>query len=1171
MVFISKNKKKRGGKIMATSNFKDQGHALTELNKLALELIDIEKYSDVRALLNNIASSAKEVLKVDLIELYEYNQDQDRYEQPPIRAGERLEPNVPKVKIYQDDAVWKLIHHSEPLYRERTQDEIIFTADYDIPRENIPADRFVIREKIQSTALIPLRAEKKSMGLMFANYRTTQSFDKEQRKLIELFAKQAAIAIKNARLFQQISTQTQALTELNKLAHRLVSVEEYSETSDLLKRIAESAKEVLKADLVDLYEYQQDTKKYKLPQISFGERWHPSVLKEKIYEDDTVFQLIDRSKPVYEKDTQSGAVFTAPYTVERKGKPKERFVDRENILSAAAVPLRTGTESMGLMFVNYRTSQTFPKEQQELIELFANQAAITIKNARLFQQTSDQTKALTELNQIAYNLISIEEVPDAKKLLEKIAESAREVLKADLIELYEYRQDQNKYELPPISKGKIQDKTVLKDEIFQDDAVFQLIHRPEPRFEKESQAKSSIFIAPYNIDREHQPAERFVVREDIESTAAIPLRTRNESMGLMFANYRTPQTFSREQQELIELFARQAAIAIKNARAYYYVNKRRESLVKIGQKLTAGIHLQEDQIYELVYEQASKMLGFENLSIALFDKSTSTMKFVLAIVDGRRVNIEQEQGWEPRQGGKGKTEKIIQSKEYLLLPTLEEVRKTGFSPTPGHKDYEGKLASSWLGVPMFIGEEVLGVLATYHYGQDYFYNDDDIEILQALADQAAIAIENARLYYDLRNVNHRQRALVEFGSRLGSKISEGEAKILEFIHEQAKQFMDTNNMYIALYDDTTNTVHFKLAFKDGKRIEIQSRRAGKGRTEEIIQTGRAIFIATRKESEEWYRKPGKAEYIKDPLASWIGVPMKVENKVIGVVATYHPTKDYVYSNDDLRILQSLTDLATIALENAKLYQQLGQKIKELEQAQEKIAEEEAVITRTTIAADFVHRLNNLTGTIPIWVDQIRDEIDKEKTESSKIIDYLDKIYSDVNGLLRAVEQLKFPYRKQPIDIILLLESILNNLRVYYRNEIESGQIKILHEIQPSLKKVLAVPSIIVTALTNIITNGMESILQEREGKLIVKAINYTNETEAKWVKIEVKDTGNGISDENKNKIFTPFFTTKGEGRGYGLWRAKTIIENLGGIIEFESQEGKGATFTLLLPSILKEN
>ena len=108
----------------------------------------------------------------------------------------------------------------------------------------------------------------------------------------------------------------------------------------------------------------------------------------------------------------------------------------------------------------------------------------------------------------------------------------------------------------------------------------------------------------------------------------------------------------------------------------------------------------------MIYMQARSLLGIENLSIALYDELTDTVRFSLAAVKGRRVDIENEPGWKPRQGGNGKTEKIIHSKQFLLLPTSEKVKETEFSPIPGHKNYEGRIPNSWLGVPMIVSEKV---------------------------------------------------------------------------------------------------------------------------------------------------------------------------------------------------------------------------------------------------------------------------------------------------------------------------------------------------------------------------------------------------------------------------------------------------------------------------------
>ena len=119
--------------------------------------------------------------------------------------------------------------------------------------------------------------------------------------------------------------------------------------------------------------------------------------------------------------------------------------------------------------------------------------------------------------------------------------------------------------------------------------------------------------------------------------------------------------------------------------------------------------------------------------------------------------------------------------------------------------------------------------------------------------------------------------------------------------------------------------------------------------------------------------------------------------------------------------------------------------------------------------------------------------------------------------------------------------------------------------------VLAVPSSLASALWNIISNGVEAILSsEEEGTLTVNATNYLDGQGAKWVRIEVKDSGNGIPQEDSHKIFTPFFTTKGRGRGYGLWRAKTVIDSLGGSISVDCQTDSGAAFHIILPSAPEE-
>jgi len=763
--------------------------------------------------------------------------------------------------------------------------------------------------------------------------------------------------------------------------------------------------------------------------------------------------------------------------------------------------------------------------------------------------------------------------------------------------------------------------------------------------------------------------------------------------------------------------------------------QRIEALVEIGKRLTADIRLSEEEIFELIYEQASKKLGMENLSIALYDETMDTVKFVLAVVQGRRVDFETEQGWEPRTKGNGKTETIIHSKKHLWLQTQKAVKETKFSTIPGHKDSEEKTPNSWGGVPMIAGNRVLGVIANYGYGQDYLYNQEDIQILQALADKAAIAIANIRLLqavYEISKITNMvrnlkelyelidkiigklmyaknfrivkfdesgkisghfhfkderdddrdsQKEIIEKGltgyvyktgkalisnrqirnelikhgkieedtgtaseSWLGVRLQvndkvvgvitvhsyvkedaygESEKNILMFVSEQIamaiervslreeseKQrnqlekrneqhkalidlaqkltssiqlkekdifekikgqlhglLMEMDNMYIALYDESNDFVYFPLAFKNGQSTEITARKAGGGRTEEIIRTKKSIFIKTKNESENWYKQPGRSEYMGDTLASWLGVPMMIGEKVLGVVATYHPTKDYVYTEDDLKILQAMANIAAIALDNAKLFNDKEKLINDLEKlvidlkdAQNGIANRERELVKSGIAMDFIHKMNNLAGTIPAWISLIKRKLKSESNPDPKIIEYLDKINRDTGLLLKEAHELKNPISEpEKIDMEEVVGTIVAQVEMMVLPDIKI----IFNDPDDDLFPVYGIKEQIAVAIYSVIDNGVKAI--SGQGKITVDIKNK----QERYIEIDISDTGCGISQDKIDSIFEygkSFWIDK-KGTGYGLWRARSIIQSMKGNIKVaKNKEGEGTTFTITLP------
>jgi GAF domain-containing protein len=676
----------------------------------------------------------------------------------------------------------------------------------------------------------------------------------------------------------------------------------------------------------------------------------------------------------------------------------------------------------------------------------------------------------------------------------------------------------------------------------------------------------------------------------IASWLSTPIYWERRVVGVLITYHSTQENaYDENDRELLNALSKRLSILLKNRRLI----KREKALIENSKKwlaFTSAKPLSEDEaikfVVELFYKLAGALMDTSNMLIYVKDIIVSQRHFLLAYENKIRINLSnrEENDRLEQQPMKQMVENVAQKREPTLLQTRTEIEES--LKKLGTTYLFNDIPATWMAVPLRLkNKQTGGTFVVYHPTREYAYDKDDLNILEAMSDQVAIAIDSVRLYSTvsamgqalksentrlketntkLEKINKRQESLIEVARGITSKIDLSEGQILELIYQQASKVMDTNNMYIALYDEDSDEVRFPLAFKEGKKINVSTRKAGKGRTEEIIRTKKPILHRTKQESEIWYAQPNHQEYIGDTLASWVGVPMLMGERILGVIANYHPTKDGIYDIDDQRILAALANQATIALQNSKLYQEKNEQALQLEKANRRIAETQEVLTRSLIANDLVHRLNNLAGTTPIWIAEIREELDKEEPQKPDITECLDHIEEENRQLLRAVEQLKHPEHKSDTDITLVLKVLLRQVRIQYYHEIRSKQLEIIEGIS-STYKVNGIASSLAHAIYSIISNGIESILEKGQGVLTINTVNNVSQLSSEGVKIEITDTGKGISRENLEKIFIPYFSTKGSHRGYGLWRAKTVVEECRGKITVESQEDKGATFVIWLP------
>ncbi len=997
----------------------------------------------------------------------------------------------------------------------KQEGEIVLTnIEVDEPKM-LKTSPFIKREKIRAFMGIALKVGNDILGVLYVNFRTPHNFTKQEKNTIRLFAHQASYAVNNARLYQRLNSQVNALSKLHKVAPQLVSISpDPNNLNKVLKQIAEDAQLVLGADLVDLYQYNQNEGDFDLPPVQSGKRYEPQVKKEKIQQDDIILSIVKNKQTKYILDSQVRASLITPFIEKRNGLPALRFAEREKVKSAAAIPLVVGEEVMGVLFANYRTPQVFSSQQKNLIELFAAQAAIAIHNSRLYWKSLQRSKRLELVRKVS---AAISSVTDVKTILQLAVDGLAKVMevKQSAVALFdeagEYAVVQVEYlepgcvpamgrriplknnpqidkilktKLPLIiddvpndpimdqMKGDMAERKTLSlmiVPIIIDDEVVGTIGidavGEKRRFTSEEaefaqaiadQAATALQIAQQLDDRlsdihalqditeqmhqgdlnavlnliaeraigltgakyggvwlvskdgtelefggrankeqrEKQPPNipldknsensfsKMVVRrkkshlsgdvrkdknykpwyKDTRSELTVPIIYQDKVIGTINVESPTENSFTEDHKRLLEAMAGQAAIVVQNARLLEQLGLKNQqlehhvkslaSLNDIGRELTSRIHLKEEKIFESIRKQAERLTGAKDMYIALYDEETGKIRFPLATQKGKRVQYRTR---EANMQQRGKTEEIILTRKPILHKTKKEAE--GWYKQPGHEEFVGLINPSWLGVPMMVGKRVLGVLAVYDLEKENAYDEQDLQVFSSMASQAAIALDNANLYYDVnqklgeanrqlgtsnQQLEHRVKSLAslnDIGRELTSRIHLKEEEILESIRKQAQQLTGAKDMYVALYDEETKEIRFPVATKNGKRVQYSTRKANmqqRGKTEEIILTRKPILHKTKKAAEEWYKQPGHEEFVGLIQPSWLGVPMMVGNRVLGVLAVYDLEKENAYDIQDLQVFSSMASQAAIALDNANLYYDVNQKLKVANQQLETI-------------------------------------------------------------------------------------------------------------------------------------------------------------------------------------------------------------------------------------------
>lgn len=290
------------------------------------------------------------------------------------------------------------------------------------------------------------------------------------------------------------------------------------------------------------------------------------------------------------------------------------------------------------------------------------------------------------------------------------------------------------------------------------------------------------------------------------------------------------------------------------------------------------------------------------------------------------------------------------------------------------------------------------------------------------------------------------------------------------------------------------------------------------------------------------------------------IPLVARGEVIGVIVADNLYSSTPITKDHVELLTMFANQAALAIENAQAYKRLEDKINELKDIQERLIRSERLAIMGKIAAYIAHEIRNPLTTIGGFAQTILRKCtnDDSVRESSQIIKdevkRLEKILANV---------MDFTKPQKPLKTEAEINGIVENACLLFEPLLRMQGIQLIKEFTPNLSKTIVDPDQIKQVFVNLIKNAVESM--PTGGTLTMKTV-----TEDNCIRIDVIDTGEGMTQEVMENIFVPFYTTKPGGTGVGLAVTHQIIDEHEGQLKVKSEVGRGTTFSVYLPVMCDE-
>ncbi|HXJ78467.1 MAG TPA: GAF domain-containing protein [Candidatus Methylomirabilis sp.] len=767
---------------------------------------------------------------------------------------------------------------------------------------------------------------------------------------------------------------------------------------------------------------------------------------------------------------------------------------RRGFRSAILAPLFTEGVVIGTLNITHRDRQAFADADVEVLTEVARPLAFAIEQSRLHAEVIQRAEELAALNRTS-QLITAR--LDLGSLLDTISRSVAGLvgstgcgiglLTADRttiehVAAHGFRTPEWRALSVPVGEGIIGSAAASGKAVLSSDL------RADPR----------------SVQRDVDE------KEGIRSMLSVPLRVAAEVIGVISAFSTTPNFFTARHQALLESFADQAGIAIQNARLFAESQRRaRETQALYEAGRTVNQSLEVGETIRLILNQAREVLGVQSCGLFTLDPATGEL------ASAASLDLEAAGGVIRVRVGEGIT--------GLAVKERRPVQSADLFSDPRHVVRYRQLPAgsglrSMLAAPLLVGDSVIGALTVLR-GDIHHFTPEEESLVAAFADQAAMALEHARLYSSVRNYSEQLEAMV--------------ATRTQELDEQ-KRFVEV----------VLETLPLGLFLLDGELRVLSANRAG---------TALLPFVA------------GAAPF-PDLVSPGRSGAVRVFIEAVLTAGDVRQLEEEVSSGSEPRTFR-LTAAplappggharALVLVEDITLRKRLEQQMLLTER----------LSTAGRMAAGVAHELNNPLATIAGCAEALKERSREhqlsERPGFEDFASYLSLIEEEAYRCKEITASLlhfvRDPGRRRtPTDLNALVDKVLELLS--HQPRFAASQL--VADLDPALPPLIANEGHLRQVFLGLSANALEAM--EGQGTLTVR----TRRRSPAEIEVVFEDQGPGIPDDILPRIFDPFFTTKppSQGTGLGLAIAQGIVADHAGRIEVIPRTASGAVFRVIFPA-----